>query len=58
MKIYLATTAPGTEAGQPGGSLAIPRRLLSYHHIVYNILGVMDVFVSIINNKVKGEQHA
>lgn len=44
MKIYLATTAPGTEQVQPDGFVKVPYRLLSYYHITKQRFGCGIVF--------------
>lgn len=48
MKIYLATSAPGTEASKERPLiLDIVRRLLSYHHIVAKQFACQKIFDSI-----------
>jgi hypothetical protein len=51
MKIYLATTAPGNETIRKRGMMDIPRRLLSYYHILTKTLQVDLVFKSIKKEK-------
>ena len=52
MKIWLATTAPGTEGGDDR-MLPIRNRLLSFHHITTNELQVREVFNQIKKLKQK-----
>ena len=49
MRIYLAATAPGSEG--KGKILDVPRRLLSYHHIITNQLQCNEVFELIMGVK-------
>ena len=51
MKIYLATTAPGNEQWRERGMMDIPRRLLSYYHILKNQFECRDVMKIIIKEK-------
>jgi hypothetical protein len=56
MKIYLVSTAPGTEGTKGKGRKLmcwIPMRLLSYHHIVGKLLYSDRIFKEIcrINHK-------
>ncbi len=55
MKIYLATTAPGNEVQRERGMMDIPKRLLSYWHLVGNKFECWDVFKVIIKGKKKNE---
>jgi len=51
MKIYLATTAPGNEAWRERGMLNIPRRLLSYYHIIKKQFECDHVFKTVQKEK-------
>lgn len=42
MKLYLASAAPAND--RKGFMLTIPKRLLSYHHVINNMLNCDDVF--------------
>jgi len=51
MKIYLAATGPGNEQQRERGMLDIPRRLLSYFLIKYQMMENDKVFEIIIKEK-------
>jgi hypothetical protein len=55
MKIYLASTAPGTEGTEKNQliSIPIPKRLLSYHHIKFNQFGTQIVFNALTTRRNK-----
>ena len=57
MKIYLATTAPGNETWRERGMLDIPRRLLSYYHIIQRQFGVDLVFQTIASEKANNDEN-
>jgi hypothetical protein len=54
MKIYVAATAPGNETPCGVGSVALPRRLLSYYFIRTNLMFTQDAF-NHIKRKTKNE---
>ena len=55
MRIYLATTAPGNEVWRKRGMLSIPKRLLSYYHIVQKQFEADLVFQVVVDEKVVNE---
>jgi len=53
MKLYLASSAPGTE--NKDNMIQIPRRLLSFYIILKRGFNDADVFKQIVNNNRKGK---